>query len=211
MGRRKWESILEYVSPVVTDELNELLQVPFSDIEIKEATMQMGGLKASGPDGFQGAFYHSFWDILREEVNVLVKLMEYGEVFPRLLNATHILLIPKIPNPESVSQFRLISLCNYSYKILAKVLENRLKSLLPQLISPMQNAFVGGHQIQDNIRIAHELFHFLKLRKAKCQFELGIKLDMQKKHMIGLSGTFLMRLSRRWVFLLGGRSLSWDV
>ncbi|KAM2788853.1 hypothetical protein COP1_009437 [Malus domestica] len=103
-----------------------------------------------------------------------------GTVSPCNLNATHIVLIPKVPHPESVSQFRPISLCNYSYKVLSKVLANRLKVLLPQIISPSQNAFVAGRHIQDNIGIVHEMFHFLKGRTAKQKFELGIKLDMHK-------------------------------
>ena len=62
------------------------------------------------------------------------------------------------------------------------MLANQLKPLIPSIISPMQNAFVEGRQIQDNIIIAHELFHFLKLRKAKGKFEMGIKLDMHKAY-----------------------------
>ncbi|KAM1833418.1 hypothetical protein ACFX13_023244 [Malus domestica] len=105
-----------------------------------------------------------------------------GSSSPATLNATYIVLIPKVPHPETVSQFRPISLCNYSYKVLSKVLANRLKVILPMLISPSQNAFVVGCQIQDNIGIAHEMFHFLKGRTAKRKFEMGVKLDMQKAY-----------------------------
>lgn len=62
------------------------------------------------------------------------------------------------------------------------MLANRLKPILLTLISPIQNTFVSGRQIQDNIEIAHELFHFLKLRKAKGKFECGVKLDMHKAY-----------------------------
>ncbi|KAM1141546.1 hypothetical protein EV1_041111 [Malus domestica] len=109
------------------------------------AARQMGGFKAAGPNGFQGVFYHSFWDCIAKDVYDLVLLLSNGETCPRQLNATHIVLIPKILNPES-------------------------------------NAFVGDRQTQDNIGIAHELFHFLKLRKTKSKFELGIKLNMHKAY-----------------------------
>ncbi|KAM1080494.1 hypothetical protein ACFX2B_014935 [Malus domestica] len=106
----------------------------------------------------------------------------HGVVIPKKINSTNIALVPKIQNPETVTQFRPISLCNYSYKILSKVLANHLKPLLSSLISPMQNAFVAGRQIHDNIVIAHEVLHFLKLRKTKHKYEIGIKLEMNKAY-----------------------------
>jgi len=67
------------------------------------------------------------------------------------INQTQITLIPKIPNLEKLEQYRPISLCNFIYKIISKVLTNKLKPLLPNLIAEEQSAFVGGRQIQDNI------------------------------------------------------------
>lgn len=75
-----------------------------------------------------------------------------------------------------------ISLCNYSYKILSKILANRLKSFLPNIISLFQGAFVPGRQIQDNILVAHEAFHYLKLRKNGELHKLALKLDMSKAY-----------------------------
>lgn len=84
--------------------------------------------------------------------------------------------------PESVSHFRPISMCNYSYNIVSKVLANRLKPILPCIISLSHNAFVSNRLIQDNILIAHEVFHYLKLCKSTKGFEIGIKLDMNKAY-----------------------------
>lgn len=83
-----------------------------------------------------------------------------GTISPKRINYTNIALVPKFPNSQTLTQFQSISLCNYSYKILSKILANQLKLLLPNLILPMQHAFVVSHQIQDSIIIAHEIFHF---------------------------------------------------
>ena len=65
---------------------------------------------------------------------------------PNYLNQTLIALIPKQLGPETVSQFRPISLCNIVYKIVSKILVNRIRPLLPKLISPMQAAFLQGRR-----------------------------------------------------------------
>ncbi|CAN6583316.1 unnamed protein product [Malus baccata var. baccata] len=179
---RHWGALLDCVPPGITEEMNRDLIAPVFDEEIKAAVMNMGRLKAPGPDGFQGIFYQSFWEDLNTDVNSLIRTLLHKEVGPNTVNATHVVLIPKVPNPEMISQFRLISLCNYSYKVLSKVLANRLKVVLPNIISSSQNAFVAGRQIHDNIGIAHEMFHFLKGRKAKTKYELGLKIDMQKAY-----------------------------
>ncbi|CAN6571026.1 unnamed protein product [Malus baccata var. baccata] len=134
----EWVDNLDQVS----EKMNATLSAPVSADEIKQAALKMGGLKAPSPDGFQGIFYRSQWDIIAADVNKMIEDLMAGSLKPLRINATHLALIPKVPNPESVSHFRPISLCNFSYKILSKVLANRLKRFLPELISPTQNAFV---------------------------------------------------------------------
>ncbi|XP_068329845.1 uncharacterized protein [Pyrus communis] len=181
-GPREWGSMLDCLHHKVSDEMNDGLIKPVTLEEVQTAALQMGGLKAPGPDGFQGIFYHSFWNYLMDDVNGIVQDFMQGVSNPQRLNSTHIVLVPKITNPDSVGHFRPISLCNYSYKIVSKILANRLKPILSEIISTTQGAFVKGRQIQDNIGIAHEMFHFLKLRKARSKFEMGVKLDMHKAY-----------------------------
>ena len=152
-GNRDWGDVLECITPRVSMTMNDELNAPVSVEEIKAATVNMGSLKAPGPDGFQGIFYQAHWEVIASDVNQLIGEFISGSLQPLRINATHLALIPKVQCPEFVSQFRPISLCNYSYKILSKVLANRLKNIMPLLISPTQNAFVEGRQIQDNIGV----------------------------------------------------------
>ncbi|KAM5583543.1 hypothetical protein ABKV19_003435 [Rosa sericea] len=162
--------------------MNVDLVAPISLEEVRDATFQLGALKAPGPDGFPGLFYHKYWRIVNDVVWETSKDFNAGRIRLHKLNKTHIVLIPKVPNPERTSHFRPISLCNNSYKILSKILANRLKQILPILISPNQNAFVPGRQIQENILLAHESYHYLKLKREGGNNEFGLKLDMNKAY-----------------------------
>ncbi|PRQ30742.1 putative RNA-directed DNA polymerase [Rosa chinensis] len=181
-GERDWDEALRAVAPVTSPEMNSALTKEFTAEEVKEAAFHMGADKAPGPDGFHGIFFQNFWNIINETMSATAT--EFHETAHILsdLNKTNIVLIPKIPCPEKVDQFHPISLCNYSYKILSKMLANRLKEFLPSIISPHQCAFVPGRQIQDNILVAHEAFHYLKLRKSGDIQELALKLDMSKAY-----------------------------
>lgn len=80
---------------------------------------------------------------------------------PPKLNDTHICLIPKTKNPHKVTEYRPISLCNVIYRILAKVLANRLKKILPGVVSNSQSAFVPRRLITDNVLVAFETMHHI--------------------------------------------------
>lgn len=104
----------------VSPEMNENLCRDITDEEIGDALFQIGPLKASGVDGFSAWFYQRNWDILKAEVTNAVKLFFVTGVIPEGVNDTAIVLVPKVDQPETLKDFRPISLCIVMYKVIAK-------------------------------------------------------------------------------------------
>ena len=109
----------------------EILSSEYTADEVKSALFQMGPTKAPGPDGMNALFYQKFWHIVGDDVtNAVLNFLNSGNMDPEI-NYTHIVLIPKLKSPEKMSDYRPISLCNVIYKIISKVLANRMKKILP--------------------------------------------------------------------------------
>lgn len=138
--------------------------------------------KAPGPDGFSPCFYQRFWPLIGKDVVGAIKFFLSSEDMLRLINRTNVALIPKVKTPQYMTQLRPISLCNVLYKIGSKVLANRLKPLLSNIISPHQSAFVPGRLISDNSLVAFEISHFLKQRRRGNLGFCSLKLDMSKAY-----------------------------
>jgi hypothetical protein len=183
------QDVLDTVPCKVTADMNNSLMAPYSALEIKNALFQLFPTKAPGPDGFPAHFFQRNWDLCGEEVTKVVFRIINGEESAEIINKTVLVLIPKVQNPTLLSQFRPISLCNVLYKIASKAIANRLKSILPEIISEEQSAFVPGRLITDNIIAAYECLHFMKRNKAKKHRSCALKLDMMKAYMIVLNGT----------------------
>ena len=176
------DDVLQHVPRKVTPEMNASLCAPYTNEEVKQALFQMFPTKAPGPDGFPAHFYQRHWDICGDEVTKVVLRIVRGEETAASINDTVLVLIPKVQNPTLLTQFRPISLCNVIYKIASKVVSNRLKLILPDIISKEQSAFVPGRLITDNIICAYECLHFMKRNRSKTNSFCALKLDMMKAY-----------------------------
>jgi len=107
-------------------------------------------------------FFQKFWDSIGNDVSSAMLPILNGHPIPPKLNHTFVALIPKKPRPEHISEYRSISLCNMVYKLVTKVVANRLKPLLHSIISDTQGAFAQGSLISDNILIAFEIMHAMR-------------------------------------------------
>ena len=177
-----FDAILNGIEPAVTAEMCAALDHDFQAEEVDQALRQMAPLTAPVLDSMSPIFYKTYWHIVGKDVTTMVLNALNSGVVHESLNPTFISLIPKIKNPKRVSNFQPISLCNVAYKLIAKVLVNRLKKILSNLVFESQSAFLSGRLISDNVLVAFETLHYLK---RKTQGKLGfmaLKLNMSKAY-----------------------------
>ncbi|XP_062005779.1 uncharacterized protein LOC133722953 [Rosa rugosa] len=173
---------VDLIQPRVTASMNADLCAPYSAVEIRAALFQMYPTKAPGPDGMPPLFFQKYWDVVGSDVvSAVQSFLTSGQLLGEI-NFTHICLIPKVKNPESVADLRPIALCNVIYKICSKVIANRLKKILDVIISPFQSAFIRGRLITDNTLIANEVSHYIHNCYSSTEGVFSLKLDMSKAY-----------------------------
>ena len=151
-----------------------------SNVEILFALKSMKAFKASRLDGLQAGFFQRFWLIVGESMKFEIKKIFRTKKMPKHLNRTLITLIPKQLGLETISHFRLISLCNTIYKIVTKILLHQLKHLMPTLVSPSQTAFISRRDT-NNVIITQELVYTIERKKGKEGFMI-IKVDLERAY-----------------------------
>lgn len=187
------------MQPRITTEMNEFLLKEFSEAEVKSALDAIGDLKAPGPDGMPSIFSKKLWDVVGGKLVTEVLQALNGCKLPEGWNETVIVLIPKIDKQERVTDLRPISLCNVTYKVVSKILAGRLRTVLDDVISPSQSAFVPGRLISDNILVACEITHFLLNKRDGNLGYAALKLDMSKAYD-RVEWSFLEKMMRRLGF-----------
>jgi hypothetical protein len=175
------ELICCHVQRKVTPEMVNVLDRPFTKQEVEQALFPMAPSKAPGADGFKAGFFQTQWQLVKPcVVNAMLGFLNGGDLSEEV-NRTILVLIPKVSNPHNLSLYRPISLCNVLYKLCSKMMANRLRLILDDIISKEQSAFVPGRLITDNVLIAHECIHYLRNMKGKTG-GCALKLDMAKAY-----------------------------
>jgi hypothetical protein len=160
--------------------------------------------RAPGPDGFTGAFYQSAWPIIKHDI--LAGLMKLGvgdgRGFARL-NRALITLIPKRPKALEIKDYRPISLVHSFAKLFSKIIVNRLRTRLGELVSMNQSAFIKRRSLHDNFVLLRQV-----ARKINTRRHTGVllKLDIARA-FDSISWSFLFEVLRRMGF--GERYLKW--
>lgn len=125
--------------------------------EVEEVVMKLKTDRAPGPDGFNRTFFKYNWTIIKEDVTKAVLSFFYTGKLVKEANRTLIVLIPKGEDTKEIKDYRPISLCNVVYKIISKIMANRLRMVLPSLISKNQFAFVPRRHTLDVILLSNDL------------------------------------------------------
>ncbi|CAN1757082.1 Putative ribonuclease H protein At1g65750 [Linum perenne] len=136
--------------------------------------------KAPGPDGLNPCFFQTFWHAMGGAISASCRRWLNEFSIPATVHATNIVLLPKKQNPASMADLRPISLCDVRYRLVSKVLANRLRQIIPQIIGIEQSAFVEGRSIIDNVLIATETLHTMNTRRYAKDGEFAIKIDISK-------------------------------
>lgn len=159
-GSKYISNFIKHIPKLVTREDNYNLNCPVIEEEVSEVIEGMQNGKTPGLNGFNVDFFKACWEIIKQDILDVVEDSSKNKFVLRVLNASFITLIPKQEKAMKLDRFRPIALCNVVYKIISKGIENRLKPLLPTLVSEEKTGYVEGRQILNNIIQAHEVVHF---------------------------------------------------
>lgn len=203
-GINREEAIKEITNVIpksITEDQNWALRREITMEEVEEAVRSMPNDKAPGPDGFTINFYKACWHIVKQDIWEIVEDSRRSKTILKSLNSTFIALIPKVEEANKPEKFRPIALCNVIYKIISKVIANRLKSVLPGIISQEQSGYVEGRQILDNILLAQEMIHSLhSWKEAGMLMQLDLSKAYDKVSWIYLEAILeAFGFSRQWI------------
>ena len=146
--------------------------------EIKKVLFSMPKDKSPGPDGYTAEFYKSTWEFIGKDFVMAIQSFFAKGFLPKGVNSTILALIPKKKGAREMKDYRPISCCNVLYKVISKIIANRLKQILPQFIAGNQSAFVQDRLLIENLMLATELVK--DYHKDSISTRCAIKIDISK-------------------------------
>ncbi|KAA3483968.1 reverse transcriptase [Gossypium australe] len=193
------KKVLEGIERCISQEINEELQSPSKEDEVYAALKGMGPLKVPGSDGFPALFFQKYWHIVGKEVlEYCLGILNDGKE-TESANTTDIVLIPKVSQPITLVNFRPISLCIVMYKLVTKIIANRLQDVIGGCIYKAQTAFIPGRLISDNVLLAYELLHTFRQKRTGKKGYMAVRLDMSKAYD-RVEWDFVMQVMRKMGF-----------
>jgi hypothetical protein len=156
------DGLVEEVIPnLISDQSNNMLTMLPSHEEIHNVVFSLNKDGAPGPNGFGAIFFQTYWSIVKEDVCVAVlEFFTNGWILPNF-NSNTIVLIPKHENADTVGQYRPIALANFKFKIITKILADRLSAIMPSIVYEEQRGFIKGRNIRDCICTTSEAINLL--------------------------------------------------
>ncbi|GKU90763.1 hypothetical protein SLEP1_g4714 [Rubroshorea leprosula] len=163
----------------ISEAQNCFLTAPFTEEEIRAVVWDCDSSKAPGPDGLNFRFVKLFWGTIKKEIMEFIQEFHDTGRLVKGANESFVVLIPKVNDPEKIEEYRPISLIGVMYKILSKLLANRLRNVLDGVIGDTQMAFIAGRQLPESVVIANEVLDEVKNKKRKSFF---FKADFEKAY-----------------------------
>lgn len=166
--------------PTVTEDQAQNLCCPATDEEVKNAIFSISSTKSPGPDGFTSGFFKACWHIVGGDVCYAIKDFFRNGKLLKEINATLISLVPKVSCPRLVSDYRPISCCNVIYKVITKIITQRMQLVMEGLIDPAQGAFIKNRSIVDNVLVCQGLVRSYSRQNGipRCL----MKIDLRKAY-----------------------------
>nr|GFB55027.1 RNA-directed DNA polymerase, eukaryota [Tanacetum cinerariifolium] len=170
--------IFSFPKRLSSDQVSNL-ESNISRDEIRKTVWNCGDNKSPGPDDFTFEFFKKYWDLIGPDLCEAVEYFFSNGVFPNGCNTFFIALIPKVTDAKHVSDYRPISLIGGIYKVVTKILANRLAMVISDIVSNNQSAFIAGRHILDGPFIINEILDWCKRRCKKVMF---FKVDFVKAY-----------------------------
>jgi ribonuclease HI len=187
----------EVIPTLVTEDINALMTLLPSHSEIKSAVFALNKDGAPGPDGFGAFFFQHYWEIVKDEVIAAVlEFFSTSWILPGY-NSNIMVLLPKFPEAASIDQYRPIAMANFKFKIISKIIADRLASIMPDLISVEQKGFIHGRDIKDCLCTASEAANLL--HNKSFGGNVALKIDITKA-FDSLEWSFLLKVLKLFGF-----------